>query len=307
MSERSWDYCVIDAFTRTRGQGNPAAVVLDARGLSDEEMARIAAEINLSETTFVLPGRTGADLTFRWFTPRCEVRMCGHATLAGVHGLLTAGMLPQALIDGAEGIRIATAGGELRAFVERDPEDESARAACWLDLIDPVLTPERLDIRRWESLLGLGSGQLVDRPPPVRSQDGDLLLFVGEVVALNGASPDFRALAGECRRIGIRGVCLATLGTLSPTIAVQSRFFAPAAGIDEDPVTGSVHGPLAAHLVLGELVPVSEGLAALTCVQSSPAGRAGLVRVLAQRQAPDRCAVRIGGNCVTFARGRLWL
>ena len=110
-------YYVIDAFTRERFSGNPAAVVLDCEGLDDASMQRIAAEFNLSETTFVLPPATGAiepapqpraaglhasdvahpppgvnrpiglpaDVRFRWFTPSVEVDMCGHATIAGVH------------------------------------------------------------------------------------------------------------------------------------------------------------------------------------------------------------------------------
>ena len=82
------DYFVIDAFTGERFAGNPAAVVVDARGLADANMQAIAAEFNLSETTFVLPVDSEGDaahVRFRWFTPMAEVDMCGHATIAGVN------------------------------------------------------------------------------------------------------------------------------------------------------------------------------------------------------------------------------
>jgi PhzF family phenazine biosynthesis protein len=106
-------------------------------------------------------------------------------------------------------------------------------------------------------------------------------------------------------RDGVRGLCLATVKTLTPSITVQSRFFAPTAGINEDPVTGSVHGPLAAYVVKHGLVPLHDGLAGLMCTQAKPGGRGGLVNALVQPQDNDVYAVRIGGRAVTAMRGTL--
>ena len=98
---------------------------------------------------------------------------------------------------------------------------------------------------------------------------------------------------------------LATIKTLTPSIHVQSRFFAPAAGVDEDPVTGSVHGPLAAYVVQQGFVPMHDDLAGLTCVQSRAGGRGGLLNALVQKQGENEYAVRIGGRTFVSMTGSL--
>ena len=309
-------YSIIDVFTSEPGGGNAAAVVLDADGLDDVRMQAIAAEFNLSETTFVLPpseedrgssvggGSVVARVRFRWFTPTVEVAMCGHATIAGVHALAEAGRLT--LSDGGSAnIEIETRSGLLTAFVEPLPGD--CTWMIWLDLIDPTLVEQPLPEEELTSSLGLPPEALDPSFPPVRSQDGDVLLFVRDVQSLNEAAPDFARLGAQLKRLELRGLSLATVNTLSPSIHVHSRFFAPTAGVDEDPVTGSVHGPLAAYVVHRGHVPLHDGLAALTCVQGIPGGRTGLIHALVQPQAGGVTAVRIGGRAVTTRGGTLQL
>ncbi len=132
-------------------------------------------------------------------------------------------------------------------------------------------------------------------------------MFVRDVATLNEARPNAAALGEWQRQRGMRGLCISTLNTLTPSVHVQSRFFAPAAGIDEDPVTGSVHGPLTAYLVTRGLVPVHDGLAGLSCVQSKAGGRAGLLHALVAVGADGGCAVRIAGQAVATMRGTLLL
>jgi len=296
------NYRLVDAFTQQRFQGNAAAVVLDAAGLTAEQMQRIALEMNQSETAFVLPVEpsTDFDLEIRWFTPVHEERMCGHATIATVHALAEAGRLPAALPPVCEPVRIKTVGGALTAMIDEE-------RVVWLDLVDPVLTPMPGLPPVLLEHLGIRADSIDGRLKAAKTQDSDLILFVKDIVALNGLRPAFRELGDLCRRERIRGVCVATTATVTPSVTVQSRFFAPVAGIDEDPVTGSVHGPLAAHLVASGRVPMIENLAALRCVQSSGTGRAGLVRVFVQRQGENRWAARIGGSCVTSCAGVLCL
>jgi PhzF family phenazine biosynthesis protein len=168
-----------------------------------------------------------------------------------------------------------------------------------------VLSGLRIPVAELSSVLGVDEDALVDQPAPKRSQDGDLIVLIGDVARLTECRPDFAALKAWCQRSGIRGVCLATRNTLSPAIHVQSRFFAPAVGVTEDPVTGSVHGPLAA--VVAELGggAVGDEVTALTCVQGIPGGRTGLVHALVQKQKPDRYAVRIGGRAVLTMQGTI--
>jgi trans-2,3-dihydro-3-hydroxyanthranilate isomerase len=304
-------YYVIDAFASERYTGNPAAVVLDAEGLDDSAMRAIAAEFNLSETTFVLPPqktqeieRGGPHVRFRWFTPTVEVDMCGHATIAGIHALLESGRIGREDARESTQVRIDTKSGTLTGYVENIPGQDSGRM-IWLDLPDPVLTGHRLMASELSAVLRLPVDALETHLPTVETQDHDVLMFVRSVGSLNEARPDFPRLAELLNRERLRGLCLATVNTITPSVHVQSRFFAPNFGIDEDPVTGSVHGPLAAYLVWKQLVPIHDGLSGLTCVQGKPGGRTGLLHALVQVQGEDRFAVRIGGQAVTTMRGTL--
>ncbi|HUU81990.1 MAG TPA: PhzF family phenazine biosynthesis protein [Phycisphaerae bacterium] len=298
-------FAVVDVFTDQPYRGNPAAVVLDASGLSDKQMASIAREFNLSETTFVLPAETpDAAVRFRWFTPGAEVEMCGHATLAGVHALAESGRLKALLEDRDAVLPIQTAGGLLSARMERAPGGSDDRL-IWLDLTPPRLRPCPLNTGKLARLLGIAPDDFERTLPIVQTQDGDAIVFVRDQRALQTIRPNFTELAAYQTRQRIRGFCLATTRTLAPSVHVQSRFFCPALGVDEDPVTGSVHGPLAAYLVDNELVPSRDGTAAVSCVQSAATGRAGLVRVLVTARPDGSHTVRIAGQCITTMRGTL--
>ena len=297
-------YYVVDAFASERYTGNPAAVVLDAAGLEDGEMQALAAEFNLSETTFVLPPQTPkAAVRFRWFTPTTEVSMCGHATIGGVHALVESGRLAH---DDAPStsIGIDTLSGTLTAFVESIPGRETGQM-IWLDMPKPRFKEHALPVGELATTLNVPADAFEPSRPIVETQEKDLLVFVSDFTAVNDARPDFAKLKALQIREGLRGLCLATTKTLTPSIHVQSRFFAPAAGIDEDPVTGSVHGPLTAYVVAHGLVPKEKGLAGLQCTQAKAGGRAGVVYALVQRQEDDTYEVRIGGQAVTTMRGTL--
>jgi PhzF family phenazine biosynthesis protein len=259
-------------------------------------MRKIAAEFNLSETTFVTRGAEDG-LRFRWFTPSVEVDMCGHATIAGVHALAEA----ERLSDGE--VLIETRCGQLSARVEEFP---AGGRIIWLALRPPKLQPIALDGPGLMNLLGV-SADCVDRElPAAQTQDGDLLFFVRDVMTVNSARPDFARLAEWMRRHRLRGLSLATVRTLAPSIAVQSRFFAPAVGIDEDPVTGSVHGPLTVYLADRGVLPQRDGLAGMMAVQGKAGGRAGVVYGLAEKR-DGIWAAKIGGQAVTVMRGTLLL
>ncbi len=302
-------YWVVDAFTAERFAGNPAAVVFDADGLDEPAMRLIAREFNLSETTFVLRPQLdhggSRAVRFRWFTPAVEVAMCGHATLAGIHALAEGGRLPrdEESDDGVQ-VLIETKSGVLAAFVE-PISGPAGRQMIWFDLPNPVWRVGTIAAAELARALGVATN-LFDRARPcLQTQDQDLIAFVVDLGALNRLKPDFRGLGEWLDRKRLRGLCLATTATVTPSVYVQSRFFAPHLGIDEDPVTGSVHGPLAAFLVREGRVPLHDDLAALTCVQGIPGGRTGLLHVLVQPQGESGFGVRVGGEAVTTMRGRL--
>ncbi|MCP4249397.1 MAG: PhzF family phenazine biosynthesis protein [bacterium] len=300
-----YEYAVVDVFADRPLTGNSAAVILDAAGLTDARMGEIAREFNLSETTIVLPPRIAdAAVRFRWFTPQAEVDMCGHATLAGVHALVESGRF-LALKDNAEAVLpIETVGGLLRTRME-PIAGRDGQHIVWLELRPPRLEPRSLNMDKLARLLGTTVEVFDKGLPLMQTQDDDVLVFVQDHQQLQALAPNFAELAAFQNRQGIRGFSVATVNTLTPSMHVQSRFFCPAVGIDEDPVTGSVHGPLAVYLVINELVPMRNHTAAVSCVQSAASGRAGLVRALVTQRPGRGYETSIAGQCITTMRGVL--
>jgi PhzF family phenazine biosynthesis protein len=304
---RELEFSIVDAFAGRPYSGNPAAVVFDADGASDTQLQAIAAEFRQPATTFVLPPTSPqAAVRFRWFTPAAEVRLCGHGAIAGIHALLERGRFLSLLHHAGTVLTVETADAPLRVQVERLPV-AGAELLVWLDLPRPQLTSRSVNIRGLLDLLGVEEGHLEVGLPVMETQDEDLLVFMKSFASLTDVRPHYTALAAWCVRHRIRGVCLATLETLSDDVQVQARFFAPASGVNEDPVSGAVMGPLAAYLVAQELVPCSGATAAVTCIQAESSGRAGLVRALVTRREGEGYSVRIAGTCQTTMRGRLYL
>ena len=202
----------VDAFASGPLTGNPAAVMPLDQWLDDELMQRIAAENNLSETAFTVPSeRADADYDLRWFTPKTEVELCGHATLASGHVLIT-----------GERVRFATRSGILT--VSRD--DDLLR----LDL--PAAPLE--ETREPQLCEALG---LPDSPVWLATACNDAAIVeVADEAAVRSVAPDFAALAAIHR--------MAIVTAPGDREDIASRVFVPYCGIDEDPVTGSAHAAL---------------------------------------------------------------
>ncbi|HHM05079.1 MAG TPA: PhzF family phenazine biosynthesis protein [Gammaproteobacteria bacterium] len=256
---------IVDAFTSRPFGGNPAAVcLLDAPPCDDAWLQAVAAEMHLSETAFVLARDDGFDL--RWFTPTLEVDLCGHATLAAAHVLWQEGRLPA---DAPA--RFHTRSGPLAAVRQDDmieldfPAEPAATVAA-----PPTLAG------------ALGSGWLY-----LGKNRFDYLVEVDSAETVRKLQPDFAALGA----ISARGV-MVTARDESGRYDFVSRFFAPAAGIPEDPVTGS------AHCCLGPFWRKRLNKDELLAQQCS--ARGGVVRI---RLAGDR--VLLGGQAVTVLAGRL--
>ncbi|MBU0637389.1 MAG: PhzF family phenazine biosynthesis protein [Planctomycetes bacterium] len=294
---------LVDAFADQPYAGNPAGVVVEADALNDPQMQAIAREINASETAFISRGNDLHRPTqLRWFTPTAEVDFCGHATLAAAHALQEVGCLEAVLSKKDATVLFDTAAGPLTLHPETLPDQEAL--LWWLQMPDPELKADNTNPMRTCELLGFSIDDLEPAIPIMRTRDNDLILLVKRWQQLVELKPDFQALTHWSQRHGIRGYCVATLETLSKATDVHSRFFAPAVGINEDPVTGSVHGPLATLLVVNELVPVASGRSALNCIQGEPGGRHGLLRALVEAT-PQGYRTSVGGMCFTSLTGEL--
>jgi PhzF family phenazine biosynthesis protein len=254
----------VDAFTTEPFAGNPAAVcVLD--GPRDERwMQNLAREMNLSETAFLQRRHDGFEL--RWFTPAVEVDLCGHATLASAHVLWEEGHL-----QADEQARFHTRSGLLTADREGD----------WIELDFPANPPEPCP-----APAGMLEALGIEGPGYVGRSRFDYIVEVGSEAAVRACQPDFKALG----RVKTRGIMVTSAA--AGEFDFVSRFFGPAAGIDEDPVTGS------AHCCLGPFWQARLGKAEMLAYQASARGGVIRVRVMGDR-------VRLGGRAVTVLRGEL--
>lgn len=260
---------VVDAFTDRPFAGNPAAVCLgtavsgDPLG-DDAWMQQVAAEFNLAETAFLAGGPGSYDL--RWFTPEVEVDLCGHATLAAAHVLWETG-------ETADVLRFRTRSGVLTA----------QRSADGITLGFPAdaATPVGEDTGPLLAALGLAEDLSV-----FRGRD-DLLVELADAEQVHAVRPNFYAL----REIKTRGVIVTAPGD-GADVDFVSRFFGPAVGIDEDPVTGS------AHCLLATFWAERLGRTTLRAAQLSARGGRLVVEVTPEN-------VRLTGAAVTVLRGRL--
>jgi PhzF family phenazine biosynthesis protein len=258
----------VDSFSTKPFGGNPAGVCLLDRPAPAVWMQNVAKEMNLSETAFLLPEKGGFRL--RWFTPCVEVKLCGHATLASAHILWEEGILPLR----AEA-RFHTRSGLLTA----------ARRGKWIELdfpARPVSSRQPSWAKRAEDALNLKS-----KPVFVGQSEEDALVEVKDEKTVLLLQPNMTAL----RHLPYRAVAVTSRSSRKKFDFV-SRFFAPAVGIDEDPVTGS------AHCVLTPYWAARLGKLRMTAYQASERGGVLQVRLAGKR-------VKIAGQAVTVFRAAL--
>jgi predicted PhzF superfamily epimerase YddE/YHI9 len=253
---------VVDAFTDTPFAGNPAGVCVLEYWPSDGWLQNVGREMNLAETAFLVR-RTETHFDLRWFTPAVEVALCGHATLGAAHALWENNLAPRQPLNfhTHSGVLIATpTGNEIELDFPAKPST-------------PCDPPEGL-----LDSLGLAAVS-------VGRNDFDYIVEVSTEEAVRGAQPDFARLG----KVNCRGVIVTARAAGYDFV---SRFFAPAVGINEDPVTGS------AHCCLAEFWGEKLGKSEMTGFQASPRG--GVVRVVRVNG-----RVKLIGQAVLMTRGVL--
>ena len=281
---RSFRYVLADVFTDAPLAGNQLAVFTDARDLDELTMQALALELGLSETVFVLPPREGGTVRIRIFTPQNELLFAGHPCLG------TAFVLGAPLQLGT--IALETGNGIVPVELERDSNGRIVFGRMTQPV--PTVAPyERTD--DLIAALGVSASEL-----PVEVYDNGIrhvyvtLRTEDEVAALR---PDLSRLADLDAVLGIN--CIAGSGTHWKT-----RMFAPAAGVTEDPATGSAAGPLALHLArhgrieFGDEIEISQG---------AEIGRPSTLFARVAGSADQVESVEVGGSAVTVARGEFRL
>jgi PhzF family phenazine biosynthesis protein len=264
MNNSPTGYFVVDAFTDHPFSGNPAAVVPLDVWPDDAWLQNVAMEMNLAETAYLVRNEHGYDL--RWFTPTTEVDLCGHATIASAVVLVHLGNLA----DGAE-VVFSTRSGRLGA----------RRKGSQIQLDFPLLPAEPCEPpAELADVLGA-------TPRQVGRSKFDLLVELESEAAVRGLTPDIKRIGA----LKFRGVII-TAGSDDPRFDFVSRFFAPAVGVDEDPVCGSAHCCLAAYW--GKKLGKSQ------MVGHQVSARGGVVHVEVREQ-----RVILGGEGVIFATGEI--
>lgn len=286
----------VDAFTEVLFGGNPAGVVTDARGLDEDQMQKIAREMNLSETAFVTPSDR-ADFRIRFFTPNAEVDLCGHATIGSFSALHEEGRLDPARTVFTQ----ETKAGVLE--VERSFRD--GKPVFTMTQAKPRFRDTGASREEVARLLRVDVSELLDVPPSAVSTG--LWWFVAglrRLAAVQSLSPDLAAIREFSERHGLIGVVPFCLETEDPGADFHMRAFAPFVAIDEDPVCGTGNGSAGAYIGTHRLVDFG-GEADLVSEAGCEVKRPGRVFVSLKREGGEIIRVRVGGSAVTVLEGTM--
>lgn len=298
------DLWLVDSFTDTPLTGNAASVILDGVGLTDEDCRRISAEIGVSESAFVFPGENeGADYRLRFFTSTTEVDLCGHATLAAFWVLATEGRLE--LKDGPNRFVQETTVGNLPVWIEAAggvPERVS------MGLKVPRFEAPEVNNDKLAAILGVGRKQMVEDLPVEIVNTGLRSLHI-PLVGLSGFAdlkPLRRSLMDLSTTLDVGTIQVFCLEAEQDDVQAHCRVFAPALGIEEDPVTGTAAGALGAYAVRHGILPEGkDGLTHMNIEQGIELGRPGIVSVEVERDDEEFVGVRVGGKAVISLKGKL--
>jgi PhzF family phenazine biosynthesis protein len=292
----------IDSFTKQKFTGNPAGVITNADGLTDYEMQKIARELNNSETAFIFSSNSNEyDAHLRFFTPTNEVPICGHATIAAhyaravenrlstlrVYHKTGAGILPVDIVKDNEDYKIVMTQGEIEFGT----------------IIDGINKKELL------AALNIRNSDLLEKYEIQIVSTGHSKVMVGikSIETLNTLQPDCNALSKLSKVIKCNGYYVFTVNSQDSNILINGRMFAPAIGINEDPVTGNANGPLGAYLVHHNLVRHNNSLFKFKAKQGEAIKRPGVIEVEVKIEDKKPAEVKVSGNAVIVFKSELSL
>jgi PhzF family phenazine biosynthesis protein len=289
----------VDAFTRTRFTGNPAAVVLDAEGQTDATLMSIAREFAQAEVAFVSAATAGDhDVRLRFFNSRKETPFVGHATVAAHAVLLALGRRGEGVVRQHSGTGII----EVRVHEQDGPRIEFRQSTPELDAPLPFKTTLRV-----AEALRVPATQLHEVMPARVAHRGSsrLLLPVADSRALEALGPNFDTLLTLGKELKLDGFFVFAVNRSHDEFSSDSRMFCPALGIPEDPVSGNAHAMLAAYL--WELGHFGKNVTSFIGRQGRQMNRPGEVSVRLEIGDGRLVAVHIGGGAVIVSEGTLAL
>ena len=291
--KRKYRLFQVDSFTDKKFSGNPAGVVLNADGLTDNEMQQIAKELNNPETAFILsPTESDHEVWIRFFTPTMEVPTCGHATIAAhyirakennivsgkVIHKIGIGKLPIEIISEESYTKILMTKGEVK-------------------ISEPL---EGGIVKQIFKAIGISSDDINQECPVQIVSTGSSKVIIGikKTEVLNALTPSFLRLKEISKEINCKGYFLFTFDSGRKDVLTSARMFAPALGINEDPVTGNGNGPLGAYLVHNNLAEHDGKTLSFRGEQGVALGRPGYVDVDVTIDNGIPVKVVVGGRAV---------
>jgi PhzF family phenazine biosynthesis protein len=285
----------IDSFTKEWFKGNPAGVVVNADGLSDDQMQMIARELNNSETAFLFaPDNTNCDGIIRYFTPKTEVPTCGHATIAAMYAKAIEEKLDSCVL------RFKTQIGILPFEIIKTNDDYQVIMTQGKFELSPTFDDDTL--KELLTALDLKYSDTDKRCPIQIASTGHSKVMVGikKRVKLNTMNPDYSALADLSKRINCNGYFVFTFDSDRNDTLTYGRMFAPVVGINEDPVTGNANGPLGGYLIQNKIVDYKDNLFEFNGRQGEEIGRPGVVNVRVKIENDQPTLIQIKGDAVVI-------
>jgi trans-2,3-dihydro-3-hydroxyanthranilate isomerase len=298
----------VDVFTETPFCGNPLAVILEGQGLTSGQMQAVAREMNLSETTFILPSTDAtAHAKVRIFTPQLELPFAGHPVVGTSYVLATEGLIPRR--EGSFEVRLELGVGVLPVEI-----------ACANGIVTQVImtqrTPQFLavlpsaDVEQLARGLGLDPQDILGTGLPaqlVSTGLPQLMVPVRSLAAVQAIKLELGRLHTICERYDTHSIYAFTRETVTSGAHVHSRLFAPLAGVFEDPATGSASGALGAYLVHHRAVGGDAPVVRLENEQGYELGRPSRICIEVAWDRSTIARVRVGGRVVKVIDGTVYV
>jgi len=290
---KNYNIYQIDSFTKNLFKGNPAGVVVNADDLTEEQMLKIARELNNSETAFIFgQSDDSCDGEIRYFTPTVEVPICGHATIAAMYAKALEENIKNAIFNmktkvGILPFEIQSKGNDLKIWMTQGK----------IEIKDTLSKGQKQQL--FESL-GITSEDF-NRDCPIQiasTGHSKVMIGINSRDTLNRLIPNFSGLASLSKEINCNGYYVFTFDSDDSNILTHGRMFAPAIGINEDPVTGNANGPLGAYLVHNGLVNTECKVFNFRGAQGEAIGRDGIVEVSVHIEDRQPVLVKIAGEAV---------
>ena len=285
-------FVTMDVFTDRRFGGNQLAIFPQGDALTSEEMQLIAAELNISETIFLLPGSRGTDTHVRIFTPKAELPFAGHPLIGAA--IYLAG------VTGRDHVEMHVAAGKVCATVE---QDRAGRAQATLIVPSQPERGPRVELAAAADVLGLSPHQIPFAPETYSAGIPYTFVPLVDRAALSAIKFDITTWSEWFKNSWAPAIFAFTMEDWSSSADVHGRMFAPGIGISEDPATGSAAAALAG--LLARLQRVQSNETAWTLYQGEQMGRPSRIGVALSRTATGDATVRITGGAVEVIRGTL--